>query len=135
MDRLPEHLIVLGGGYVGCEFAQMFRRFGSQVTLVGRSEAFLPREDRDVAQQVLEIFQEDGVDVLLGASTQQVQGLSGQSGPSSKELSMPIEIAHYTLTYDQQGRQENYRVLRIIQHLLENLQPRPSGPQASAWVG
>lgn len=79
LDRLPEHLIVLGGGYVGCEFAQMFRRFGSRVTLVEQTEAFLPREDPDVAQQVLEIFQEEGVDVLLGASTQQVQGMSGQS--------------------------------------------------------
>jgi pyruvate/2-oxoglutarate dehydrogenase complex dihydrolipoamide dehydrogenase (E3) component len=79
LARLPEHLIVLGAGYVGCEFAQMFRRFGSRVTLIERTEAFLPREDPDVAQQVLEIFQDDGVDVLLGASTQQAQGMSGQS--------------------------------------------------------
>jgi pyruvate/2-oxoglutarate dehydrogenase complex dihydrolipoamide dehydrogenase (E3) component len=60
LDRLPEHLIFLGG-YVGCEFAQMFRRFGSQVTLIERSEAFLPREDPDVAQRVLEIFQDFAV--------------------------------------------------------------------------
>jgi pyruvate/2-oxoglutarate dehydrogenase complex dihydrolipoamide dehydrogenase (E3) component len=79
LDRLPKHLIVLGGGYVGCEFAQMFCRFGSRVTIIERTEAFLPREDPDVAQQVLEIFREDGVNVLLGASTQQVQGVSGQS--------------------------------------------------------
>ena len=53
LDRLPEHLVVLGGGYVGCEFAQMFRRFGSRVTVIERAEAFLPREDPDVAEQVL----------------------------------------------------------------------------------
>jgi probable pyridine nucleotide-disulfide oxidoreductase len=79
LDRLPDHLIVLGGGYIGCEFAQMFRRFGSQVTVIELAERFLPREDPDVAEQVLQIFQEDGIKVLLGASTQQVEGVSGQS--------------------------------------------------------
>lgn len=79
LDRLPDHLLVLGGGYIGCEFAQMFRRFGSQVTLIEQSAQFLPREDPDVAAQVLQIFQEDGVDVLTGASTQRVEGLTGQS--------------------------------------------------------
>jgi pyruvate/2-oxoglutarate dehydrogenase complex dihydrolipoamide dehydrogenase (E3) component len=79
LDRLPEHLIILGGGYVGCEFAQMFGRFGSQVTMVERSEVFLPREDPDVAEQVLQIFHEDGIEVLLGANVQRVEGLSGQT--------------------------------------------------------
>jgi pyruvate/2-oxoglutarate dehydrogenase complex dihydrolipoamide dehydrogenase (E3) component len=79
MDRLPEHLVVLGGGYVGCEFAQMFRRFGSRVTVVERAETFLPREDPDVADQVLQCFREDGIDVVLGATVRRVEGLSGQS--------------------------------------------------------
>ena len=79
LDRLPEHLIILGGGYVGCEFAQMFRRFGSRVTLIERSAAFLRHEDHDVAEQVLRILQEDGIEVILEASVQQVAGLSGQS--------------------------------------------------------
>lgn len=79
LDRLPEHLVVLGGGYVGCEFAQMFRRFGSRVTVIEQAETFLPREDLDVADQVLRCFQEDGIDVLLGASARSVEGLSGQS--------------------------------------------------------
>lgn len=78
LDRLPEHLIVLGGGYIGCEFAQMFRRFGSRVTVVQRAETFLPREDADVAEQILQVFAEDGIDVLLGASVRRVEGLSGQ---------------------------------------------------------
>ena len=63
---VPEHLLVLGGGYVGVEFAQMFRRFGSQVTIVQRSDQVLTHEDRDIAQEILEILCEDGVTVLLG---------------------------------------------------------------------
>ena len=78
LDRLPDHLVVLGGGYVSCEFAQMFRRFGSAVTIIERAEMFLPREDPDVAEQVLQIFREDGVDMVLGASVQQVEGMTGQ---------------------------------------------------------
>ena len=78
LERVPDHLIILGGGYVGCEFAQMFRRFGSRVTVVERAGAFLPREDPDVADQVLQIFREDGIDVLLGASVDRVEGVSGQ---------------------------------------------------------
>jgi pyruvate/2-oxoglutarate dehydrogenase complex dihydrolipoamide dehydrogenase (E3) component len=79
VDRMPEHLIILGGGYIGCEFAQMFRRFGSRVTLIERAETFLRREDPDVGEQVLSIFREDGIDVLLGASVERVEGRSGQS--------------------------------------------------------
>jgi pyruvate/2-oxoglutarate dehydrogenase complex dihydrolipoamide dehydrogenase (E3) component len=79
LDRLPDHLIVLGGGYIGCEFAQMFRRFGSQVTLIDRGEAFLDHEDADVAEKILQIFQEDGVEVILGASAQRVEWLEDQS--------------------------------------------------------
>lgn len=79
LDRLPEHLVILGGGYVGCEFAQMFRRFGTHVTVIERSERFLPREDSDVADQVLECFREDGIDVRLGASVLAIEGVSAQS--------------------------------------------------------
>ena len=77
LDRLPEHLIVFGGGYIGCEFAQMFRRFGSRVTLLERGPRFLPREDADIGEQVLSIFREDGIEVLLGTEIQRVEGRSG----------------------------------------------------------
>jgi pyruvate/2-oxoglutarate dehydrogenase complex dihydrolipoamide dehydrogenase (E3) component len=63
----PEHLIVLGGGYVGLEFAQAFRRFGSRVTIVQRDAQLLPREDADIAGAVAEILREEGIDVLLSA--------------------------------------------------------------------
>jgi pyruvate/2-oxoglutarate dehydrogenase complex dihydrolipoamide dehydrogenase (E3) component len=67
LDQLPEHLLVLGGGYIGLEFGQMFRRFGSQVTIVQRSRQLLPLEDADVAEAVLGILREDGLEVLLEA--------------------------------------------------------------------
>jgi pyruvate/2-oxoglutarate dehydrogenase complex dihydrolipoamide dehydrogenase (E3) component len=62
---VPEHLLVLGGGYVGLEFGQMFRRFGSRVTIVQQGSRLLAREDADVADAVAEILREDGVEVLL----------------------------------------------------------------------
>ena len=65
LDEVPEHLLVLGGGYVGLEFGQMFRRFGSQVTIVQRGPQLLAREDADVADAVAAILREDGVEVLL----------------------------------------------------------------------
>src|SRR5262245_4431849 len=65
LESVPEHLLVLGGGYIGLEFSQMFRRFGGRVTLVQRSGQLLGREDRDVAEAVTAILREDGVAVLL----------------------------------------------------------------------
>ena len=68
LDTVPEHLIVLGGGYVGLEFGQMFRRFGARVTVIQRGARLLAREDADVADEVAKILREDGIDVLLEAS-------------------------------------------------------------------
>jgi pyruvate/2-oxoglutarate dehydrogenase complex dihydrolipoamide dehydrogenase (E3) component len=73
LDEVPDHLLVLGGGYVGLEFAQMFRRFGSRVTIVQRGSQLLTREDADVAEAVTEILREDGVEVLLDAQTRRVE--------------------------------------------------------------
>ncbi|MFO0823593.1 MAG: mercuric reductase [Gemmataceae bacterium] len=77
LDRLPEHLIVLGAGYIGCEFAQVFRRLGSRVTLIDRGNRFLPREDADVADELLGIFKHEGIDVITGAAVERVEGVSG----------------------------------------------------------
>ena len=78
LDRLPEHLVVLGGGYVGLEFAQAYRRFGSQVTVVERGLQLIGREDCDIADALLQVFDNEGIDVWLSAETQRVQGLSGE---------------------------------------------------------
>ena len=69
LDELPDRLLVLGGSYVGLEFAQMFRRFGSEVTVVQRSGQLMGREDTDVAETVAEILREDGIEVLLNTQT------------------------------------------------------------------
>ena len=67
LDRVPAHLLVVGGGYVGVEFAQMFRRFGSEVTILQRADQLLPREDRDIATTLEAILVEDGIDVITEA--------------------------------------------------------------------
>src|SRR5215471_2829104 len=79
LDRLPSHLIVLGGGYVGLEFAQAFARFGSRVTILERGPQLLPREDADVAEALLEVLRLDGVDSRLNVRVAKVEGSSGDS--------------------------------------------------------
>jgi pyruvate/2-oxoglutarate dehydrogenase complex dihydrolipoamide dehydrogenase (E3) component len=78
IDRLPSHLVVIGGGYVGLEFAQAFRRFGSRVTVLEAGTQLLGREDADVAAAVRTLFEDDGIEVLLEAETQAVEGRSGE---------------------------------------------------------
>jgi pyruvate/2-oxoglutarate dehydrogenase complex dihydrolipoamide dehydrogenase (E3) component len=73
LNALPEHLVVLGGGYVGLEFGQMFRRFGSAVTVVQHGKQLLAREDPDVAAEIHKILREDGIEILLEAETTRVQ--------------------------------------------------------------
>jgi pyruvate/2-oxoglutarate dehydrogenase complex dihydrolipoamide dehydrogenase (E3) component len=77
LGALPEHLLVLGGGYVGLEFGQMFRRFGSAVTVVQQGKQLLAREDPDVAEEVLKVLKEDGMEVLLQAQATRVQATAG----------------------------------------------------------
>jgi pyruvate/2-oxoglutarate dehydrogenase complex dihydrolipoamide dehydrogenase (E3) component len=79
LDEVPEHLLIVGGGYVGLEFAQMFRRFGSEVTVVQRGKQLLSREDADVAEAVAEILRNDGLEILLETHSRRVeQGDSGK---------------------------------------------------------
>jgi pyruvate/2-oxoglutarate dehydrogenase complex dihydrolipoamide dehydrogenase (E3) component len=77
LDRLPEHVIVLGGGYVGLELAQALRRFGSAVTVIERGPQVAAAEDPDVAQAVQENFTNEGIEVVLDTQLRQVEGLSG----------------------------------------------------------
>jgi pyruvate/2-oxoglutarate dehydrogenase complex dihydrolipoamide dehydrogenase (E3) component len=73
LDEVPEHLLIIGGGYIGLEFGQMFRRFGGQVTIVHRRPQLLTREDADVADEIAKILGEDGVQVLLETRPLRVQ--------------------------------------------------------------
>jgi pyruvate/2-oxoglutarate dehydrogenase complex dihydrolipoamide dehydrogenase (E3) component len=65
LGSVPEHLLIIGGGYIGLEFGQMFRRFGSQVTIIQRGARLLAREDDDVADEVADILRQDGLEILL----------------------------------------------------------------------
>jgi pyruvate/2-oxoglutarate dehydrogenase complex dihydrolipoamide dehydrogenase (E3) component len=73
LSALPEHLVVLGGGYIGLEFCQMFRRFGSRVTVVNRDGRLVLREDPDVSEEVEKILQEDAIDVVNSAQVTRVE--------------------------------------------------------------
>ncbi len=77
LDTLPEHLLIIGGGYIGLEFGQMFRRFGSQVTIIQRRPRLLMNEDEDVSDAITKILREDGITVLNGTTPQQVEQISG----------------------------------------------------------
>jgi pyruvate/2-oxoglutarate dehydrogenase complex dihydrolipoamide dehydrogenase (E3) component len=70
LGEVPDHLLVLGGGYVGLEFAQMFRRFGSKVTLIHNGPRLLEMEDTDVAAEIARILLEDGIEILFEAQTE-----------------------------------------------------------------
>jgi pyruvate/2-oxoglutarate dehydrogenase complex dihydrolipoamide dehydrogenase (E3) component len=77
LDYVPEHLVILGGGYIGVEFSQMFRRFGSQVTVIQSGAQLLKEEDQDVAEEVVKILRQDGIEILLNARTERVARANG----------------------------------------------------------
>jgi len=78
LDHVPEHLVVIGGGYVGVELAQAMRRFGSKVTLVERNEQLVYREDEDVTQGLRELFRDEGIEIVMDAHIRSVSGKSGE---------------------------------------------------------
>jgi pyruvate/2-oxoglutarate dehydrogenase complex dihydrolipoamide dehydrogenase (E3) component len=78
LDRLPEHLVIVGGSYIGLEFAQMYRRFGAQVTVVEKMEKLLPREDDDVAAGIREILEREGVVIRTAAECMAVASVDGR---------------------------------------------------------
>src|SRR4029077_3179502 len=79
LDEVPEHLLVIGGGYVGVEFSQAMRRFGSEVSVIARNNRLMAKEDEDVCDAVRTLFEDEGIDILLNA---QPKGVSGKSGGS-----------------------------------------------------
>jgi pyruvate/2-oxoglutarate dehydrogenase complex dihydrolipoamide dehydrogenase (E3) component len=77
LDIVPEHLLILGGGYVGLEFAQALRRFGSRVTIVERETRLANREDPDVSEALQQLFQDEGIEIAVDTSVTRVEGKSG----------------------------------------------------------
>src|SRR5205807_1493752 len=78
LDTVPQHLIVVGGGYIGVEFGPMFRRFGSRVTILQKASRLLAREDADVAEGVAAILREDGIDIRFAVDITGVAGTDGE---------------------------------------------------------
>jgi pyruvate/2-oxoglutarate dehydrogenase complex dihydrolipoamide dehydrogenase (E3) component len=78
LDTVPEHLLILGGGYVGLEFAQAMRRLGSRVTIMERNDRLLDREDQDVSEAVTKLFQDEGIVTVTNTSLGHVDGKSGR---------------------------------------------------------
>ena len=79
LDRIPEHLLVLGGGYVGLELSQAMHRFGSRVTIIERNPRLLHREDRDISAALNELFKDEGIEVVTSTRITRVEGKSGES--------------------------------------------------------
>src|SRR5260370_11274106 len=79
LDQVPEHLLVIGGGYVGIELSQAMRRFGSKVTIVDRNGRLMSKEDPDVCEALRSLLADEGIDILLNARIKQVSGKSGDS--------------------------------------------------------
>jgi pyruvate/2-oxoglutarate dehydrogenase complex dihydrolipoamide dehydrogenase (E3) component len=90
LDQVPEHLLILGGGYIGMEFGQMFRRFGSRVTILQRANQLVPGEDQDIAEEIRKIFEEDGIEVLFRAETRSVEQLD------DGKLRLKVDVAGKT---------------------------------------
>jgi pyruvate/2-oxoglutarate dehydrogenase complex dihydrolipoamide dehydrogenase (E3) component len=79
LQRVPEHLIVLGAGYISLELAQAFRRFGSSVTIIERGPQIASKEDTEVGEALWKLFEDEGVDILLSKTLTRVRGLSGSN--------------------------------------------------------
>ncbi len=79
LDEIPEHLLVMGGGYIGLELAQAMRRFGSRVTVVERNARLVHREDEDVADGLRTLFESEGIELIFNARVERISGKSGSS--------------------------------------------------------
>lgn len=119
LDELPEHLIVVGGGYVGLEFGQMFRRFGSKVTIIQRDKQLLSREDEDIAGMILEIMRDEGIEVLLDTEPLEVDSVGGNKISltlQSSEKEMTVAGSHLLLAV---GRLPNTPDLNLEKNGIE----------------
>ncbi|HEV8369495.1 MAG TPA: mercuric reductase [Pyrinomonadaceae bacterium] len=111
LETLPDHLLVLGGGYIGLEFGQMFRRFGSRVTIVQRGAHLLSREDPDVADEVAKILREDEIEVLLNSEAVRAEGDNTSVSLTVKsDREVQLEASHLLVAV---GRRPNTDQLNL----------------------
>ncbi|TCI11360.1 FAD-containing oxidoreductase [Dyella soli] len=112
LQELPQHLVIVGGSYIGLEFGQMFRRFGARVSIVERSERLLPREDPDVSAAVVDILQQEGIALHLGAECIELMGRAGEVGVVARcaDPRMEVRGSHLLLAV---GRRPNTDALGL----------------------
>ena len=107
LERVPEHLVVVGGGYVGLELAQAIRRFGSGVTIIERGPQLASREDPDVGAALLELLRDEGIEVLLNATVTGVRGRSGNKVRVSVQYPEGAQVLEGTDLLIAAGRMPN----------------------------
>jgi pyruvate/2-oxoglutarate dehydrogenase complex dihydrolipoamide dehydrogenase (E3) component len=113
LDSVPEHLLVLGGGYVGLEFGQMFRRFGSRVSIVHSGPQLLRGEDSDVADEIAAILRQDGIDVFLNTRAERVTKTGSQIVLIAREKAGKIRELQGTHLLVATGRVPNVEALNL----------------------
>ena len=92
LTTIPEHLLILGGGYIGLEFGQMFRRFGSRVTIIHSGAQIVPREDPEIAAELQKALESEGLEFVLNARTESVRGKDGRITLSSRVAGGALEL-------------------------------------------
>lgn len=112
LGEVPEHLILIGGGYIGLEFGQLFRRLGAEVTIIHHGSQVLSREDPDIAGEVQKVLEEDGITVLLDAEPERVSGTNGDITVHVKQDGASREVRG-THLLEAAGRQPNTDLLDL----------------------
>jgi pyruvate/2-oxoglutarate dehydrogenase complex dihydrolipoamide dehydrogenase (E3) component len=107
LDEIPEHLLVIGGGYVGIELAQAMRRFGSKVSVIDRNERLMSKEDPDVCDALRSLLADEGIDIFLNAQTRRVVGKSGNSVSVTIEQNGAEKVLQGTHVLVASGRSPN----------------------------
>jgi dihydrolipoamide dehydrogenase len=97
LAEVPEHLLIIGGGYIGLEFAQMFSRFGAKVTLIEKGDRLMPKEDVDVCEVVSEFFKDEGIEVLTNAKVEKLE--NADQGKIKVTVKLEDESKSYTCSH------------------------------------
>src|SRR6202049_41121 len=113
LDSVPEHLLVLGGGYVGLEFGQMFRRFGSRISIVQSGSQLLRGEDSDVAEEIAALLRQDGIDIFLNTRAERVTKAGSQIVLTTREKTGEIRELQGTHLLVATGRVPNAEALNL----------------------
>jgi pyruvate/2-oxoglutarate dehydrogenase complex dihydrolipoamide dehydrogenase (E3) component len=110
LDHIPQHLLVMGGGYVGLELAQAMRRFGSRVTIIERNDCLAHKEDKDVSDSIEKLFKDEGIDFIPNVRVTKVEGKSGEwikLHLARKDSNQILEGTHLLVATGRQPNTEN----------------------------